>query len=69
MCLGNMALTKRSEGTLIGCVGFARGTGGGGDFEVGHKVVVLEGETIGGCIEDGEGEVLDADIECKDRHA
>jgi hypothetical protein len=42
---------------------------GRGDLEVGQKIVVLEGKAIGGCVEDGEGEVFDADIEGKDRHA
>ena len=64
-----MALAEGAEGTLIGCVGFAGGTEGGGDLEVGQKVVVLEGQAVLGGVENGEGEILDADIESKNAHS
>jgi len=64
MAFGDMTLAEGAQGTLIGCVGFACVAEGRGDLEVGQEIVVLEGKAIGGCVEDGEGEVFDADIEC-----
>ena len=64
-----MALAEDTERTLIGCVVGTGGTGLGGDFQVGHEIVVLESEAIEGGIEDGEGEVLDADVESKNAHS
>jgi len=69
MGLWDMALAKGAQRTLIGCVGFATGARRDRDLEIGHEIVVLKSNAVLGGIEDGEGEVFDADIECKNTHS